>query len=105
MNYKVQLSQRARREIEDAYLYIRRDAPLSAKRWRAKLQKAISSLRSFPERHSILFDANTAGREIRQTIFGVYVVLYSIDGNTVSVLTVRHGARRPIEPDDLAANG
>jgi plasmid stabilization system protein ParE len=62
-------------------------------------------LRSFPERHSILFDADAAGREVRQMIFGVYVVLYSIHGNTVNVLTVRHGARRPIEPDDLGAKG
>jgi hypothetical protein len=34
-------------------------------------------------------------------LFGVYCVLYTIRSDRVDVLTVRHSARRPIEPDEL----
>jgi plasmid stabilization system protein ParE len=101
MSHKIRLSQRVTRDIELAYLYIRQDAPQRAKRWRKRLRDAIHSLNSFPERHALLFDAATAGREVRQMSFGVYLVLYSIDRDVVDILTVRHGARNPIEPDDL----
>jgi plasmid stabilization system protein ParE len=101
MSHKVQLSQQSQHDIEQAYLYIRQDAPERAKRWRLRLQAAIRTLKNFPERHAVLFDSAAAGREVRQMTFGVYVVLYSIDGDQVNVLTVRHSARRPIEPSEL----
>jgi plasmid stabilization system protein ParE len=101
MNRKVQLSRRATRDIEEAYLYIRHDAPERAKLWRERLQQAIRSLKAFPERHSVLFDAATAGRDVRQMTFGVYLVLYSVETDRIDVLTVRHGARQPIEPSDV----
>ena len=34
--------------------------------------------------------------------FGSYFVLYTIRQNIVYVLTVRHSARRPIEPSELS---
>lgn len=101
MSRKVHLSQQARRDIEQAYLYIRQDAPQRAEDWRTRLQASIKSLQAFPERHAVLFDAAVAGREVRQMSFGVYLVLYSVEADRVDVLTVRHGARRPIEPLDL----
>jgi toxin ParE1/3/4 len=104
MSRKVQLSEQSRRDIEQAYLYIRQDAPERAQRWRRRLLTAILSLKNFPERHAVLFDAATAGREVRQMTFGAYLVLYSQEGDVVSILTVRHAARRPIVPADLPSN-
>ena len=101
MNHRVRLSQRARRDIEEAYLYIRRDAPLRATQWRSKLRQAVRSLKVFPKRHAVLFDEATAGRTIRQMTFGTYLVLYSVDDQVVNVLTIRHSARRPMEPGEL----
>jgi toxin ParE1/3/4 len=101
MSRKVHLSQQARRDIEQAYLYIRQDAPERAQSWRKRLQAAIHSLHQFPERHAVVFDVAAAGREVRQMTFGVYAILYSIDVERIDILTVRHAARRPIEPADL----
>jgi len=42
-----------------------------------------------------------AGREVRQTFYGVYRILYTIEANTVVVLTVRHGAQRPTGPTEV----
>jgi plasmid stabilization system protein ParE len=101
MSRKIHLSQQARRDIEQAYLYIRQDAPERAARWRLRLQATIQSLKSFPERHAVVFDAAVAGREVRQMTFGVYSVLYSVQADRIDILTIRHGARRPIEPGEL----
>lgn len=101
MSRKIHLSRQARRDIEEAYLYIRQDAPDRAESWRARLQSAIQSLRIFPQRHAVVFDSAAAGREVRQMTFGVYYVLYSVDDDRVDVLTVRHGARRPLGPTEL----
>ena len=101
MNHRVHLSQQSRQDIKEAYLYIRQYAPERAANWRSRLQVAIQSLKTFPERHAMIFDAALAGREVRQMTFGVYSILYSIDMDRVNVLTVRHAARRPIEPTEL----
>ena len=102
MKHRVRLSEQASREIEQAYLYIRHDAPERARRWRERLLSAIRSLKTFPERHAVCFDAAAAGSEVRQMSYGSYFVLYTIRQNIVYVLTVRHSARRPIEPSELS---
>jgi plasmid stabilization system protein ParE len=79
MSRKVHLSQQARDDVEQAYLYIRQDAPERAKRRRERLLVAVQSLRDFPERPAVVFDAGQVGREVRQMTFGVYLVLYSVD--------------------------
>jgi hypothetical protein len=32
---------------------------------------------------------------------GVYRILFTMAGNTVNVLHIRHGARAPLKPEDL----
>ncbi len=34
-------------------------------------------------------------------LFGVYRVLYVVEADAVYILTVRHGARRFLQPDEL----
>ena len=101
MSHKVRLSQEARHDIKQAYLYIRQDSPDRARRWRQRLLASIRTLRRFPERHAVFYQAGPTNREIRQMLFGVYRILYTIDRDLIHVVTVRHGARRPIDPADL----
>jgi hypothetical protein len=46
-----------------------------------------------------------AEEEIRQLLYGrrrgVYRILFTIEGDMVSVLTVRHGARGLLQPEEL----
>lgn len=101
MTHRVRLTDEALGQIESIGDYIAKDSPLNAKRWLEKLHARIDSLSTFPERHAILYSANVAGVEVRQTFYGVYRILYSIDNDIVHILTVRHGARKPIGPDEL----
>jgi plasmid stabilization system protein ParE len=101
MLHKIELSGRTRRDIEAISEYIAQDSPLNAYRWLEGVDAAFESLRNSPTRHAILYTPPQAGREVRQTFYGVYRILYEIRDETVYVLTVRHGARRPIGPAEV----
>ncbi len=88
-------------DIEAAYLHIRSDAPETAKRWRMRLRDLISTLSNFPERHEIAAEAREVGLELRQMLYGNYRILYTVDTDAVNVHALRHGARRPLLPDEL----
>ena len=101
MKTKVVISAQAEVDIENAYLYIRQDAPETAARWRRRLLSAICTLDHFPLRYEIAPEARDAGIELRHMLFGAYRVLYLVDGKTVRIQGVRHGARRPMRLDEL----
>lgn len=96
MLHKVELSTRTKRDIQAISEYIAIDSPLNSCRWLDGIDSAFESLQNSPTRHAVLYTARQAGREVRQTFYGVYRILYEIRGNSVFVLTVRHGSRRPI---------
>jgi plasmid stabilization system protein ParE len=101
MTYKVELSRRAQRDIVAAHDHIWRDAPGRANRWRQRLLDVVDKLERFPLRHALAPEAQMAGLEIRQMLFGSYRILYLVEAETVNILTVRHGARRFLEPGEL----
>ena len=94
-----------KQDINAAYLYIRADAPETARRWRIRLRQLIRTLSTFSERHEIAPEAREAGVELRQMLYGNYRILYSVEGNQVRVHALRHGARRPLFPDELPGQG
>ena len=70
MKTKVVISAQAEVDIENAYLYIRQDAPEAAARWRRRLLSAIGTLDHFPLRYEIAPEARDAGMELRHMLFG-----------------------------------
>jgi toxin ParE1/3/4 len=101
MARRVRLSDEALSQIEAIRDYIAKDSPLNAKRWLDKLQRRMELIGYSAESHAILYTPEQAGLEVRQAFYGIYRILYSIDGDIVHVLSVRHGARRPMGPDEL----
>lgn len=101
MPHKVRLSDEALRQITAIGDYIAKNSPENARLWVVRLRMTIDTLGSFPKRHAVLYAAAEVGRDVRQTFFGVYRILYEIQGDTVYVLTVRHGARRPIGSEEI----
>jgi len=101
MPHKIRLSDEALRQITVIGDYIAQDSPDNARRWIVRLRATVDALRAFPKRHAVLYTAAEASREVRQTFYGVYRILYEIQDDTVYVLTVRHGARRPIGPAEI----
>ena len=105
MRRKVLLTPQVKQDIEVAYLFIRADAPETARRWRTRLRALIRTLSTFPERHEIAAEARESGVELRQMLYGNYRILYKVDSGTVRVHALRHGARRPMRPDELPGQG
>jgi len=101
MTRKVRLTDEAIRQIETISDYIAKESPLNAKRWLSQLQKRVDSLGNSAEGHAILYSADVAGKEVRQTFHGTYRILYRIEDDVVHVVTVRHGARESLGPKEM----
>ncbi len=101
MSHRVRITHEADGQISAIKNYIAEDFPESARRWRIGLRDRLRSLKDFPERHEIAFPASQVDRDVRHTFFGTYRILYTIDGNSVVIVSVRHGARRPLTPDEV----
>jgi hypothetical protein len=68
------------------------------------LERAIGRLSKSPGRHPVAEDETERfGTTIRQILYGrrngVYRILFSVEGDVVQILHVRHAARGPIELD------
>ncbi len=89
--------------MESAYEYIEQDSPESAHRWAAGLMEAIDSLKTLPLRCSLAPENDFFPQEIRQLLYGkgrhVHRILFTIRGDVISVLHIRHGARQVLKPD------
>lgn len=80
----------ALREIDDIAFYIERFDPAAAARISTRLFALSDSLKEFPRRGRPIEDGL---REL--TTVPPYIMLYETDGEIVSILSIRHGARRP----------
>ena len=104
MAYRVRLTPRAAGDADAIYRRVTAEAPLAGPRWYAKLIGTLQSLDTFPERGQIVRDLSRSEHLVRRILFGrkphVYRIYYSIEGDTVLILHIRHGARR--EPGTYA---
>ncbi|MGD9636036.1 MAG: type II toxin-antitoxin system RelE/ParE family toxin [Pirellulales bacterium] len=101
MAHSVRITQRAFEQIDAAAEYIALDSIEAARRWRDRLLLDIESLHHFPLRHGLAPEAEAIGAQVRQMMHGVYRILYTVDENVVTIHGIRHGARRPLRPDEL----
>jgi plasmid stabilization system protein ParE len=98
--FRLIVSPPAEADIAAAYEYIFAESPAYAARWRSGLLTASERLRRIPMRCRIAPESPFCGAEIRQLTYGRYRILFTIQGDTVLILHVRHAARRAIGPDE-----
>jgi plasmid stabilization system protein ParE len=98
MAYLVRLTDRALRDLEAIYEFIRADESESASAWFHELADAICSLERFPERGTPIPES----RKLRQLLFGkkpnIYRIIFAVDkrNRIANVLHIRHGARNAL---------
>jgi len=89
---------RAAGDADAIYRRVTQEAPPAGSRWYAKLIEALQSLDTFPERGRVVKNLSHSNRLVRRILFGrkpnVYRIYYSVEGGTVRVLHIRHGARQ-----------
>ena len=93
MAYRVEIFSRARKDIGAI-------EALSGSEWFSDFEVAVLSLRVMPRRCSVVTNLSRTGREIRRLLVGkghhIYWVYFSISGQLVKVLHVRHVMRKPL---------
>jgi len=70
MNYRVLIQPPARLDIEAAHLYLLDRSPAAASRWLKGIEKAIQSLRMWPNRFGLAPESREFTEDIRQLIYG-----------------------------------
>jgi len=96
MTYRVVVTPAAEANLDDIFGYIARDKPSAARKHIAILTLQLKGLAQFPKRCPFAPENGLGGMEIRHLIHGDYRIVFAIDGKTVLVLQIRHGARLPI---------
>ena len=96
MQYLVRLTDRAARDLDGIYQFIGAASFEAALAWFNDLVQSVETLEHFPQRGTVLPEA----RRFRQLFFGqgpnTYRIIYATDkrNRTVSILHIRHGARK-----------
>jgi plasmid stabilization system protein ParE len=101
MAFRVETSAQAERDAEVILEWLRsQHAGDTGIRWFLDMEKAIASLAAFPERCPLAPENARFPFEVRQLLYGrkpnVYRILFTIKGDTVHILHIRHGRRKPL---------
>jgi plasmid stabilization system protein ParE len=101
MTFRVEISAQAENDAELIFEWlISQHAGETGGRWFAALDDAIASLAAFPERCLLAPESVRFPFEVRQLFYGrkphFYRILFTIDGETVKILHIRHGRRKPL---------
>ncbi len=95
--YKVRLSTRAFRDIDEIFAYIDlgKLAPENAMKQTDRIKKALKSLADFPQAHQERNVGRYAGKGYRQLLVDNYLAIFKIDEKlkTVTVVTVQYQKR------------
>jgi plasmid stabilization system protein ParE len=105
MTYRVIIQPRAHRDIRATAQWIDDQSKSSARalRWVRGIRARINTLKANPKRCPVDPDSNAFGAEVRVLLYGKrygkHRVLFTIQGDTVRVLTVRHSARQSLSEE------
>jgi plasmid stabilization system protein ParE len=105
MTYRVIIQPRAERDIWAAAQWIEDQSKSSAKalRWVRSIRARIETLRANPTRCPVDPDSDAFGEEVRVLLYGKrhgkHRILFTIRGDTVHVVTVRHTARQSLSEE------
>ncbi len=75
--------------VSETAEYIARDKPIAARNWIEKVFAKVEQLKDAPEIGRVVPEIDRI--EFRELLYGNYRIIYKIEKNQVSVLTVRHG--------------
>lgn len=105
MAFAVIFQPRADRDIAKAERWIEQLGKVALERWRVRLLRAVEKLEYDPHIYPEADESEQLGIELRTALYGrrphIYRILFTIDGQTVNVLRVRHAAQDRLEPGEV----
>jgi toxin ParE1/3/4 len=108
MAYRVELTDRAKRDLSVLYSQINAAESSAAAIWFNGFEEAVYALANLPRRCPVAPEGRKTKRPFRHLLYGnkphIYRAIYEIDepGKSVYVLTIRHGAMDEARPDELS---
>jgi plasmid stabilization system protein ParE len=102
VTYRFIFTARARADAVKQFHFLTERSPAVAARWFAGLEKAVAKLSKMPQRHPVAQEESEhVGITLRQMLYGrrpgVFRILFSVEGDTVTLHYVRHSAQGPID--------
>ena len=99
MAFRVEVTPKARQDANGILEWLlAQHAGEAGLRWFRKLEEAIASLAELPKRCRLAPENASVPFELRQLLYGhrphMYRILFTIEGEVVYVLRIRHGRRR-----------
>jgi toxin ParE1/3/4 len=89
--YKISITESAQNDIEEIWQYIALDNIETATKFIDRIEKAIFSLESFPERNPLIPEYEILNIDYRQLVYKKYRIIYRISENMIYVLRILHG--------------
>lgn len=108
MTYNVILTDRAEEDIQQAFdWWSENRSREQAARWYEGIYPAIESLGKSPRRFGYAIERELAPTLLRQMPYGIgrnptHRILYTVDGENVVIIRVRHVAQTTLQPDGLS---
>ncbi len=104
MAFHVIFRPRAECDIAAAVTWLARHNPQAAARWRSGLFWIVENLETEPNRYPAADESVDLGLDVRELLYGrrrgVYRILFTIEGQTVNILRVRHAAQDRLSSED-----
>ncbi len=91
--YRVEIARSAERDALGIYDYLERNSSVKAAQWFAEIERQIRTISRLPKRCPVIPEADDIGVEYRHLIWGSYRTIFRIEGSTVWVVRVLHGAQ------------
>jgi len=89
MIYRIEWSQRSRRDLDAIHAYIEQHAPLAAARLAAALEATAESLATHPHRGRAVY-----GPVRELVVVRPYLIRYRLTEGAVQIIRIKHGAQR-----------
>ena len=87
---KVTWTHLARLDVQIIYHMILKNNQNAADSWLKEVEKTRLLIKDFPFSGKVI--GGSKNEEIRQLLFGQYKMIYTIDDDVATILTVRHGS-------------
>ncbi|MFQ5864404.1 MAG: type II toxin-antitoxin system RelE/ParE family toxin [bacterium] len=76
-----------------------KDSRSASQKWKSSIYQEVQRLGSFPRIGRMVPEANRD--DVREIFYGKYRIIYRIDQNRISILTVRHG-KQLLDRDEIS---
>ena len=102
MSYRLLITDRALLDLRKIRDYIARHSPDNAAGFLEKILQKFDLIESAPDSHPKAPEDELVPYTLRQYVVKPYRILYRVEGRTIQILHIRHGARKRATPEELS---